>query len=150
VAGMRYGPRLWRCAMLLVFAGVVSSSPALAQVGYDRPGADYTSVPIRSGDPAVCASRCEHDSRCRAWSFAYPATEGPGAVCWLKNAVPARVENTCCISGVRGAGVVEPRVGAIEYGIDRVGGDYRNLELPADPTGGACAKACEAENKCRA
>jgi hypothetical protein len=152
---MRYGPRLWWCAMPLVLAGivsstVVSSTPALAQAGFDRPGRDYASAPIRNGDPVVCASRCERDSRCRAWSFSYPATAGPLAVCWLKNAVPARVENTCCVSGVRGGGVAQPHIGTTEYDIDRFGGDYRNFELPPDPTGGACAKACEAEGKCRA
>ncbi len=32
-------------------------------------------------------------------------------MCWLKNQVPARIEDKCCVSGVRGAGVVEPRTG---------------------------------------
>ena len=147
---MRYGPRLWWCALPLALAGIVSSTPALAQLGYDRPGGDYTSVPIRTGDPALCASRCEHESRCRAWSFSYPATKTPLAVCWLKSEVTPRIEDACCISGVRGAGVVEPRIGTTEYGIDRPGGDYRNFELPPDPTAGSCGKACEAETKCRA
>ena len=31
------------------------------------------------------------------------------AVCWLKNEVPKRVENPCCVSGIKGAGVQEPR-----------------------------------------
>ena len=33
------------------------------------------------------------------------------AACWLKNRVPPRVEDKCCVSGVRGAGVIEPRKG---------------------------------------
>ena len=41
-----------------------------------------------------------------------------GAVCWLKNNVPARTQSNCCVSGVRGAGVVEPRTGA-ERSLDR-------------------------------
>ena len=54
------------------------------------------------------------------------------------------------MSGVRGAGVIEPRRGPIEFSIDRIGGDYRNFEVAANPTGAACKAACEAENKCRA
>ena len=72
---------------------------------------------------------CERDRRCRAWSFNYPTDVAGGAVCWLKNTVPARVQDNCCVSGVRGAGVVEPRNSAIETSIDRFGGDYRNFEL---------------------
>ena len=34
--------------------------------------------------------------------------------------------------------------------IDRYGGDYRNFEMAADPTGAACKAACESENRCRA
>ena len=36
-------------------------------------------------------------------------TSTSGAVCWLKSNVPARVQDNCCVSGVRGAGVVEPQ-----------------------------------------
>ena len=55
---------------LLAFA--VFDGPACAQVDFDRPGGDYASFPMRSGDPAQCAARCERDARCRAWAFSYP------------------------------------------------------------------------------
>ncbi len=126
-------------------------APAAAQSGYDRPGGDYTNAPVNSGDPAVCAARCERDKNCRAWSFAYPPTSGGGpAMCWLKREVPARVEDSCCVSGVRGAGVIEPKVGEVEYSIDRYGGDFRSFETTPDPKGKACADACQAESRCRA
>jgi hypothetical protein len=134
----------------LVVAVAAAGAPALAQVGYDRPGGDYQSAPLRSGDPALCAARCERDARCRAWGFSYPLTENPNAVCWLKSRVTPRLATTCCVSGVRGAGVIEPHSGPIEYSIDRVGGDYRNFELPSDPTGKSCQLACEGEEGCRA
>ena len=124
--------------------------PAAAQTGFDRRGGDYTNFPIRSGDPAVCAGRCERDQKCKAWSFSYPRTAHAAATCWLKNQVPPLVEDKCCVSGVRGAGVIEPRRGAIEYSIDRYGGDYRNFETQADPAGAACKTACEGDNRCRA
>ena len=85
---------------------------------------------------------CERDRRCRAWSFNYPTDIAGGAVCWLKNSVPARVRDNCCVSGVRGAGVVEPRNGAIETSIDRFGGDYRNFELKSGEGDEACKAAC--------
>ncbi len=81
---------------------------------------------------------CERDRRCRAWSFNYPTDITRGAVCWLKNSVPARVADDCCVSGVRGAGVVEPRNGAIESSIDRFGGDYRNFDLKRAEGDEAC------------
>src|SRR5215210_8879294 len=92
-----------------------SLAPASAQTGYDRPGGDYSSITIRSGDPAACAARCERDSRCRAWTFSYPRTERVTATCWLKNRVTARVEKDCCVSGVRGASIVEPEIGDVEF-----------------------------------
>ncbi|HXW41415.1 MAG TPA: PAN domain-containing protein, partial [Xanthobacteraceae bacterium] len=110
-------------------AGIV---PALSQSGYDRPGGDYVSDPVVGGDPAVCAARCEHDKNCRAWSFAYPTAAGGAAVCRLKREVVPRVRASCCVSGVRGAGVIEPKLGELEYSIDRVGGDYRSFETPPD------------------
>ena len=127
------------------------SFSAQAQTGYDRRGGDYLKFEIKSGDPAVCAARCERDGRCRAWSFSYPRTANTLATCWLKNKVPPRNEDKCCVSGVRGAGVIEPTRGPIEYSIDRPGGDYRNFELPtADAEGAPCRAACEADKRCRA
>ena len=141
-----------------MLGGVVS---ALSQAGYDRPGGDYASASVPGGDPATCAARCERDKNCKSWSFAYPSSGTPAnapanssanssAMCYLKHDVAPPVAASCCVSGVRGAGVIEPQSGATEYAIDRYGGDYRSFETPTDPTGKACAEACQAESKCRA
>jgi hypothetical protein len=135
---------------LAFLAAAISAHPALAQTNFDRPGGDYLSSPVDSGDPADCALVCERDRRCRAWSFNYPTDMISRAVCWLKSNVPARVQDNCCVSGVRGAGVVEPRNGAVETSIDRFGGDYKNFELKGGDGDDACKAACAADNKCRA
>jgi hypothetical protein len=147
-----WGGRLLRaCVVTLAFlAAATAARPAQAQANFDRPGSDYQSSPVASGDPADCALVCERDRRCRAWSFNYPTDAAGGAVCWLKSAVPARIQNNCCVSGVRGAGVVEPRNGAIETSIDRLGGDYRNFGLGDSEGDEACKTACVDDNKCRA
>lgn len=132
------------CCLLVALAAT-----AHAQVGFDRPGGDYSNFPVRSGDPAQCALRCERDAKCRAWSFTYPTPEA-GAVCWLKSQVPARVDHADSVSGVRGAAVIVPKKGPVEFGIDRNGGDYRSFEISPDPTGMTCKAACEADNRCRA
>lgn len=139
-------------AIVFTFLLALVSAPATAsaQAGFDRPGGDYANAPVRTGDPAVCAARCERDGRCRAWSFSYPNTAAKDATCWLKNKVTPSKEDACCVAGVRGAALLEPRRGALEFAIDRYGGDYRSIDISADATGDACAKACEADNKCRA
>ena len=134
----------------LALGTVVNATCTYAQTGFDRRGGDYTSLQIKNADPAECAARCERDARCRAWSFSYPRTERTSATCWLKNQVPARLEDKCCVSGVRGAGVVEPRSAEIEFSIDRLGGDYRYFDIAPDPSGDTCKKACEEDKKCRA
>jgi hypothetical protein len=140
---------LWMVVGTLA-ACAAGSLPVRAQLGFDRPGGDYASFSLRSADPAQCAARCERDARCRAWAFSYPGTESATAICWLKSRVVRRVPSACCASGVRGAGVIEPKVAYGEFGTDRTGGDYHHFELPADPTGKACQAACEAEQRCRA
>jgi hypothetical protein len=144
--------RGWRalCRGGLIAVGALIGTSAWAQVGFDRPGYDYSSFALRSGDPVQCAARCERDSRCRAWAFSYPYTDSTSAMCWLKSRVPPRVRASCCASGVRGTGVIEPRSGSIEFAIDRTGGDYRHFDLPSDPTGRSCQRACEADSHCRA
>jgi hypothetical protein len=134
----------------LIAAALGGATAGLAQTGYDRPGGDYASAAVANGDPTVCAARCERDRRCRAWSFSYPSTSGAPAMCWLKRDVVPAKESSCCVSGVRGAGVIEPKAGTIEYSIDRFGGDYRWFETPPDAKGKACAEACQGEQRCRA
>jgi len=133
---------------LLAFA--LQADPATAQVGFDRPGGDYASFLERSGDPALCATRCDQDARCRAWSFSYPATLAPNATCRLKSLVPPRAANPCCVAGVKGAAVVVPRDLRMEFSIDRPGGDYRSFETAPGSTGNACAASCVADLRCRA
>jgi hypothetical protein len=133
-----------------VIAVTMVINQANAQANFDRPGGDYQSSPVPTGDPVVCALACERDRRCRAWSFDYPTDAENGAVCWLKNSVPERTRDNCCVSGVRGAGVVEPRNVAIETAIDRAGGDYRTFDLKGGEGDEVCKAACAGDNKCRA
>jgi hypothetical protein len=126
------------------------NAAARAQVGFDRPGGDYSSGPVRGADPATCAARCDRDGRCRAWSFSYPTATTSDAICRLKNRVTPAKEDSCCVSGVRGAALLMPNVGQTEFSIDRAGGDYRSFEITPDATGGSCAKACQGDSRCRA
>jgi len=136
--------------VLAMSAAAMATHPVQAQTNFDRPGGDYQSSPVPSGDPADCALVCERDRRCRAWSFNYPSDTAGSAMCWLKNSVPIPIPDDCCISGVRGAGVVEPRNGAVETSIDRFGGDYRNFELKRGEGNEVCQAACASDTKCRA
>jgi hypothetical protein len=144
--------RLFRAclAAFALLAATAVMQPAQAQTNFDRPGGDYQGTPSLSGDPAECAMVCERDKKCRAWSFVYPNDRADNAVCWLKNTVPSRVESFCCVSGVRGAGVIEPRNAATESSTDRFGGDYRNFQLKSGEGDDACKAACDADNNCRA
>jgi hypothetical protein len=139
---------------LLWLLVALAITPAWAQSGSDRPGGDYSRFVVPSGDPAICAARCDRDARCLAWTFSYPGTVSIGgsnsAICWLKNKVTPRVENSCCVSGVKGAGLIELRPGPIENAIDRYGGDYRHFDIANSPTVDACKQTCEGENRCRA
>jgi hypothetical protein len=129
---------------------LMATIQVLAQSGFDRPGGDYARFNVPSGDPAVCAARCDRDARCRTWTFSYPGSSGNSAICWLKNEVKPRVESSCCVSGVKGGGVLELRAGPIETATDRTGGDYRHFDVPSNPTVDVCKKTCEDENRCRA
>jgi PAN domain len=144
--------RLLRACLVItaILAIVMPARSAQAQANFDRPGGDYQSSVVTSGDPADCALVCERDRRCRSWSFNYPTDTTSGALCWLKSNVPVRMQDSCCVSGVRGAGVVEPRNTAVETSIDRVGGDYRNFDVKGGGGDEECKAACTADNKCRA
>ena len=127
-----------------------ATRPAQAQANFDRPGGDYQSSPV----PRAIR-------RIARWCASATSAAGPGASAIRPTAPAARCAGSratcrrapwiaCCVSGVRGAGVVEPRNGAIETSIDRFGGDYRNFELKSSESDEACKAACTADNKCRA
>src|ERR1700722_6119340 len=147
-----WGGRLLRACLVTsaLLGSAITAQPAHAQANFNRPGGDYQNSPVPSGDPVDCARTSERDRHCRAWSFNYPTEMEGSAICWLKNSVPARVADDCCVSGVRGAGVVEPRNGAVETSIDRAGGDYRSFELKRGEGDEVCKAACGTDNKCRA
>src|SRR5262245_66277904 len=145
-AGMR---RDWlELGFGLLIALAVSGATARAQVGFDRAGGDYASFPMRPDDPPQFPTRCERAPRCRALAFSYPVTESANAVCWLKSRVTPRLAAPCCVSGVRGTGVIEPKTASNEFGVDRNGGDYRQFELPADSSGKRCEGGCEGWEGC--
>jgi hypothetical protein len=67
----------------------------------DRPGSDFDRFHINDYRPDRCQSECLlKKDRCKAWTYVRPGIQHKYAVCYLKNAVPAAVSNTCCISGV--------------------------------------------------
>jgi len=145
------GGLLRACLLVLaVCAAGLLPRAAQAQANFDRIGGDYLHAPVVSGDPNDCALMCERDRRCRSWTFSYPRSPEDGAICWLKSTVPSRTPSACCVSGVRGSGVLEPRNGSDEVSIDRFGGDYRNFEIKPGEGDEACKAACTEEHKCRA
>lgn len=72
------------------------------EIGWDRPGYDYSNFELKNPREILCQWSCQKDGRCRAWTFVKPGLQGPYARCWLKYAVPRAVRNTCCTSGYIG------------------------------------------------
>lgn len=104
----------------------------------DRPGGDYTSSEVPGNDPRICASRCEIESQCLAWSYTLPGVPEPAARCTLKNVVTAPVAVNNVVSDVR----------PFEENTDRPGNDYTNFELPtANPA--QCAARCSGDTQCQ-
>jgi hypothetical protein len=107
-------------------------APANYRMEYrtDRPGSDYRDFELQTADPAVCAATCVREKECKAWTYGKPGLAGEKAHCWLKNEVPAPVAHDECISGLKGAG----DVGRLELNTNRIGFDFRDMDLPkADP-----------------
>ncbi len=84
-------------------------------------------------------------------AFPIPRRRATPAMCFLKREVVPRTQSDCCVSGVRGAGVIEPRAGAIEYSIDRY---RRRLPVVRDAAGSQGQSLrrppAKAEKRCRA
>jgi hypothetical protein len=67
------------------------------QVNTDLFGADYEG--FDSSSPDQCETACKKETRCRAWTYVKAGLKGPQARCYLKDHIPPRRSDTCCISG---------------------------------------------------
>ena len=104
--GVSVVPEAMRRLYLLAAALVLSAIPATAGSRLpdtDLPGGDYRSFALISPLPSLCEQVCSRDSRCRAWTMAWPGKRDKRARCFLKEKVPEKHPDTCCISGIRGA-----------------------------------------------
>ncbi len=125
------------------FAGMANAAPYEPNI--DRTGGDYTNVtlPPGSGAPA-CRSLCNADGNCKAWTYVKAGVQAANPRCWLKNVVPPPHVSNCCTSGTKL--VSSP----MEHNVDRTGGDYTNVTLPAGANAQACRSLCNADGNCRA
>ena len=126
-----------------VFLGIAGQLAPATSFAYDRntdrPGGDYTSSEVPGNDPRICASRCEIESQCLAWSHAAPGVLGPVARCTLKNTVPAPVAANNVASDAR----------PFEYNTNRPGSNYAEFDLQfAFPA--QCATRCSGDAQCQA
>ncbi len=72
----------------------------LVQRNTDRPGRDYKR--LEESGARNCQVSCYKDGSCKAWTYVNPGLQGPSGICWLKNATPGPVANSCCTSGLSG------------------------------------------------
>jgi|GEM_PF-6287772 len=71
-----------------------------SEFGFDRPGSDIAPG-YNVTSSSKCESDCRHKSNCRSYTFVKAGVQGNSAKCWLKNAKPAKVANSCCVSGTK-------------------------------------------------
>jgi hypothetical protein len=120
------------CCALVDYA--IANPMSQTENFFDRPSGDYHSY--SSGSFAQCATSCATVAKCRAYTFVIST-----GICWMKDSVPNRVANNCCISGVK-------VMGAMEAGFDRPGSDIRPGFDTSSPD--SCENACRLDSACRA
>lgn len=82
------------------------ANPRPLEQNKDRPGSDLgPGISVSSAEE--CQQRCYDNNECQAFTYVRPGAQGNDrALCYLKNAVPNAVDNTCCISGIKYAHIV--------------------------------------------
>jgi hypothetical protein len=107
----------------------------------DRPGGDYTSFSIPRNQPTtLCATACQRDPRCVAWTLDFRGSIETPMRCWLKNSAPPLQPLQQLFSGLK-----RP----LEPNIDRLGSDFDSFDLDfPDPL--ACQVRCDVNDGCRA
>lgn len=86
--------------------GATGTAPVQSTVGgleynTDRYGSDYNSFELRQANPVACQAACQADgARCKAFTYVKPGVQATGAMCHLKNTIPAASACDFCVSGV--------------------------------------------------
>ena len=91
------------CTSGLKVAAVTPAGFSFMKGAVDRLGSDFASFDVPNGDPLLCQGECAGNNTCVAWAF---ALTGNVPRCWLKNSIPASVDNTLVTSGIRGSDAV--------------------------------------------
>jgi len=100
---------------------------AWVEPGVDRPGSDFKILWLRGG-PGACQEACSQNPLCKSYTYVREGVAGRLEGCWLKDGVPPRVEDPCCISGVKTGEVVSRITGEPAPPAGETAG------LPAGPT----------------
>ena len=96
------------CAVTATTAPATGYPAPNLEWNVNRPGADYRSFDLPAPSPADCQSSCMNEPQCVAFTYVNPGVQGPNARCLLKNAAPAPVPQTCCVSGTKYADAPPP------------------------------------------
>lgn len=122
-------------ASLLIWEPLMANPMGQAEFQFDRPGGDYHNYKANSF--SQCATSCATIAKCRAYTFVTQTK-----ICWLKDSVPKRIANNCCVSGIK-------IMGAQEMKVDRPGSDIRP-GFDVNFYSSECEDACKNDPKCRA
>ena len=93
--------------LLLSSVSIAQQATLSLEPDTDRPGNNYRNFDLEQPDMDFCLDACQKDPRCKAFTYVNPGVQGPKARCWLKDAVPPAESSSCCISGVKTAGVTQ-------------------------------------------
>ena len=87
----------------LVLQPIIKPGLWVSDPGYDRPGGTYKTITLSKNAGAWnCWKHCKDDNKCKAWSWVKAGVQAPSnPVCSLKNTVPPKKSNKCCVSGVK-------------------------------------------------
>jgi hypothetical protein len=82
-------------------AAVVEPNTGPREYSIDRHGGDYKALDVPTDATGEnCASLCQADGRCRAFTYLRPGYGGASARCYLKDRITKPRRKPCCISGV--------------------------------------------------
>jgi serine protease len=117
-----------------------SSSGTDVLVGLNLFGHDYRSFRTLNDNGAQCSTTCNSEAQCRGWSWVKPGVQGPSAMCWLKDSLPAANNDSNTNSGISAGARI---------GQNLPGSDYRSFAT-ANDGGGQCLATCLRDSDCRA